>query len=162
MRRPVAIDIRPPDKTMTLNHIAHPTQIVDETISTVCCRRLRSGLGDEFRFRRPGDIGEQIGIGSSAGAVGGGADKEADVVVEDGEGYVVDNVVARVKGSGLAADGVVDEGSVGGPSGDNGADVAIGGWVSGKIESRWVEGGGVCVCEEVGGDFVFDPHEVVD
>ena len=39
---------------------------------------------------------------------------------------------------------------------------AVGGWVGSQVEGGWIESGGVCVREEVGGNFILDPHEVVD
>lgn len=82
---PVAVDIRPGREVVRLDHISDARQVVDEAVLAPGRRRLGGRLGHDLGFTGELDVLQDVGVESGADAVAGGADVEADVVVEDGK-----------------------------------------------------------------------------
>lgn len=83
--RPQAVNVRPHCDVIPLHHVAHTAQVVGERRRAGGRGWLRGALGDDARFRGPGEVALEVRVQAAAGTVGGAADGEADIVIEDGD-----------------------------------------------------------------------------
>lgn len=88
MRRPVRVDVSPASKVILLNHVDQTREVFNCSVRILRRWRLNSGFGNPLGLGCEFNVDDDIGVEGGAFAVGGAADGDADVVIEDGKAYV--------------------------------------------------------------------------
>ena len=175
---PVGVDVSPAGKVVRLDHVDQAGEVLNGGSRVRGSRGLDTRLGNPLGLGGEVDVDEDVGVEDVTFAVDGVADRETDVVVEDGEAWVhvsccdhmnvkseltlvVDDIVTGIENLSGTTDGVVHEGNVGDLA-NNLVDVAVGGRVSLVVKGIEVKLGVVGVGVEVAGDFIVRAEEVLD